>query len=48
MMLGQISYLDCVVFVLFLIPQLLLRVNFIELLITGLKAIPFLGRFQVV
>lgn len=44
MILGQISYVDCAIFVLFLVPQLFLRVNFIDLLTTVLKAIPFLGR----
>jgi hypothetical protein len=43
MILGQISYLDCLVFVLFLIPQLLLRVSIFELLATGIKAIPHLS-----
>lgn len=41
MILGQISYLDCLVFLLFLAPQLLLRVNIIELLICIVRALPF-------
>ena len=42
MILGQIAYLDCLVFVLSLIPQLLLNVNFFELLGCGLRLVPFL------
>lgn len=42
MILGQISYLDCLVFLLFLIPQLLLQVNLIELIAVASKALPFL------
>ena len=41
MILTQISYLDCVVFLIFLAPQLLLRVNLFELLVCILKALPF-------
>jgi acetyl esterase/lipase len=41
MILGQISYLDCVVFLIFLVPQLLLRVNTFELLSCFFKALPF-------
>ena len=41
MILGQISYLDCLVFLLFLVPQLLLRVNIIELLTCIVQALPF-------
>lgn len=42
MILGQISYLDCIVFLVFLAPQLLLRVNILELLVCFLTALPFL------
>lgn len=42
MILGQIAYVDCIVFLLFLVPQLLLRVNIFELLVVGFKALPFL------
>lgn len=42
MILGQISYLDCVVFLLSLIPQLLYSVPFFRLLKTGFEALPFL------
>ncbi|MCJ1389406.1 hypothetical protein MMC18_002263 [Xylographa bjoerkii] len=41
MILTQISYLDCVAFLIFLIPQLLLNVNIIKLIICGLRMIPF-------
>ena len=42
MILGQIAYVDCLVFLIFLIPQLLLRVNVLELLEVALQALPFL------
>lgn len=42
MILGQIAYVDCFVFLIFLIPQLLLRVHFIDLLEVAFKALPFL------
>ncbi|KAL8933177.1 MAG: hypothetical protein Q9216_006486 [Gyalolechia sp. 2 TL-2023] len=41
MILGQISYLDCFIFLVFLAPQLLLHVNIFQLLACVLKAIPF-------
>ena len=41
MILDQISYLDCLVFLVFLAPQLLLRVNIFELLSCVFKALPF-------
>ena len=44
MILGQISWTDCSVFVFFLIPQLLLTVDLSELIITLIKAVPFLGK----
>lgn len=42
MILGQIAYIDCFVFLIFLIPQLLLRVHFLELLEVAFGALPFL------
>ena len=42
MILGQIAYVDCLVFLVFLVPQLLLRVNILELLGVALQALPFL------
>ena len=41
MILDQISYLDCLVFLVFLAPQLLLRVNIFELLVCIVQALPF-------
>ena len=41
MLLGQISYLDCVVFLTILAPQLLIRINTIELFVCVLRALPF-------
>ena len=41
MILGQISYLDCIVFLIFLAPQLLLNVNIFELLTCIIQALPF-------
>jgi len=43
MILGQISYLDCLAFVVFLIPQLLINVHFLILIRCLLQALPFLG-----
>ena len=42
MILGQISYLDCLVFLLFLVPQLLVQVNLLELAVCIIEALPFL------
>lgn len=42
MILGQISYLDCIVFLIFLAPQLLIKINLLELLLCVLQALPFL------
>ena len=41
MILGQIAYVDCLVFLIFLIPQLLLRVNFFQLITVAIEALPF-------
>lgn len=41
MILNQISYLDCIVFLILLAPQLLLRVGLIETIICVLQALPF-------
>ena len=41
MILGQISYLDCIVFLISLIPQLLYKVSPIQLLRVALEALPF-------
>ncbi|TVY89219.1 Monoterpene epsilon-lactone hydrolase, partial [Lachnellula willkommii] len=42
MILGQVSWLDCFVFLIFLAPQLILRVGFFPTLFCGLQALPFL------
>ena len=42
MILGQVSYTDCVAFLIFLVPQLLLNINVSELIVCGLKTLPFL------
>ena len=44
MILGPVSYLDCIAFLVFLIPQLLLRVNFFTLILVAVKAIPVIGK----
>lgn len=48
MILGQISYLDCLAFLVFLAPQLLLHINIIELIICILKALPFIRKQSVI
>jgi hypothetical protein len=42
MILGQVSWLDCFVFLLFLAPQLIYHVGFFRTLICGMRALPFL------
>lgn len=44
MMLGPVSYLDCIVFFVFLAPQLLIHVGPIETLGVVLQCLPFLGK----
>lgn len=46
MILGPISYLDCLVFCVFLAPQLLLRVGLLGTLATGLQCLPFLCKLD--
>ena len=46
MILGQISYLDCIAFLLFLLPQLLINVNTFELAWATFKCIPFFRESQ--
>lgn len=43
MILGSVSWLDCLVFLIFLTPQLILQVGFLRTLWCGIKALPFLG-----
>ncbi|KAK2624610.1 hypothetical protein QTJ16_005803 [Diplocarpon rosae] len=42
MILGQISWLDCAIFLFFLAPQLLIHVGFFPTLVCGLEALPFI------
>jgi len=42
MILGQVSYLDCIVFLVFLAPQLLIHVGILGTVGCALKALPFL------
>ncbi|KUJ19072.1 alpha/beta-hydrolase [Mollisia scopiformis] len=42
MILGQVSWLDCFVFLIFLAPQLIWHVGFFPTLFCGLQALPFL------
>jgi len=44
MILGPISLLDCLAFVLILIPQLLYQADIFSLLVVILKVIPFLSK----
>jgi hypothetical protein len=44
MILGPVSLLDCVIFVLFLLPNLLVQVGPVQIL-SLIKIIPFLGTF---
>jgi len=46
MILGQVSWLDCIVFLLFLAPQLIFRVGFFQTLSCGLQALPFLRKYE--
>lgn len=42
MILGQVSWLDCFVFLVFLAPQLIFNVGFFPTLFCGIRALPFL------
>jgi hypothetical protein len=46
MILNQISYLDYIVFVIFLIPQLLIHVGLWQTVRWVLGALPFLGMLK--
>lgn len=41
MILNQISYLDCIAFLIFLAPQLLIRVGLVETVSCVIAALPF-------
>ena len=45
MILNQISYLDCVAFLVFLVPHLLIQVGLIPLLKWLVPALPYIGMF---
>jgi hypothetical protein len=42
MILGPVSLLDCLVFCLFLAPQLIIQVGLIRTVVTVLRTLPFL------
>lgn len=42
MILGSVSYLDCIVFCVFLAPQLIIHVGLLETVLVGLQCLPFL------
>jgi acetyl esterase/lipase len=46
MILSQISYLDCVAFLIFLAPQLLIQIGIVPLLTWLIPALPSLGKLQ--
>ncbi|KAH9884463.1 Arylacetamide deacetylase-like protein [Xylariomycetidae sp. FL2044] len=48
MILGPVSYLDCVVFCIFLTPQLLIHVGLPETVFVVLQCLPFLGEWPIV
>lgn len=45
MLLGPVSYLDCLVFILFLAPQLLLQAGLVHTLAVVIQVLPFLGMY---
>ena len=45
MILSQISYLDCVAFLVFLTPQLLIQIGLFPVLKWLIPALPFIGEF---
>ncbi|KAH8589274.1 Arylacetamide deacetylase-like protein [Bisporella sp. PMI_857] len=47
MILGQVSWLDCFVFLIFLAPQLIYHVGFFSTLFCGIAALPFLPVFKL-
>ncbi|KAI1661779.1 alpha/beta-hydrolase [Daldinia decipiens] len=42
MILGSVSYLDCIVFCVFLAPQLIIHAGLLETVLVGLQCLPFL------
>ena len=43
MILDQIAWSDCIIFLVFLAPQLIIHVGLIKTAICGIKALPFLS-----
>ena len=46
MILGQIAWVDCFAFLIFLAPQLIIQVGLLKTAATGIRALPFLRSFQ--
>lgn len=46
MILGQIAWVDCAAFLIFLAPQLIVQIGLLRTIIVGIKALPFLGGYQ--
>lgn len=46
MNLGPVSYLDCIVFCVFLAPQLVWRVGFFDTVFCVLQALPFVREYM--
>ena len=44
MILNQISYLDCIAFLIFLAPQLLVQIGLFPLLKWLIPALPYIGK----
>jgi hypothetical protein len=42
MILGHVSYLDCIVFLVLLAPQLIINVGFVDTFVCAIRALPFL------
>jgi hypothetical protein len=47
MILSQISYLDCIVFLLFLTPQLIIHVGLFKTIFWVLGALPYIGELSL-
>lgn len=44
MILGQIAWVDCIAFLIFLTPQLIIHIGFFTTASCGIKALPFLRK----
>jgi hypothetical protein len=47
MILSQISYLDCIAFLVFLAPQILIQIGLIPILKWLIPALPWLGECSI-